>query len=76
MVPSLLSDATSDAFSVTKAVTITEIATSIFKPDGKLARTDPRSAVIYKINKAFNYNPNVVQQLLAQQAPPRPTPPS
>lgn len=75
----VFSDATSDAFSVTKAVTITEIATSIFKPDGKLARTDPRSAVIYKINKAFNYNPNVVQQLLAQQAqqaPPRPTPPS
>jgi hypothetical protein len=69
-------DDASDAFTVTKPTTVTAITTGIYMPDGKLARTDPRSCVIYKIKKAFNYNPNIVQELLAQQKAPRPTRPS
>ena len=61
----IFSEDDGEVFTVTKPTTITNITTGIYMPNGKLARADPRSAVIYKIQKAFNYNPNIAEALLA-----------
>ena len=61
----IFSEDDGEVFTVTKPTTITNITTGIYMPNGKLARADPRSAVIYKIQKAFNYNPNIAETLLA-----------
>ena len=61
----IFSDDSSEQFTITKATTITDITTGIYLPNGQLARADPRSAIIYKIQKAFNYNPNIAQTILA-----------
>ena len=57
-------DDASQEFTITKAKIVDSITTGIYTPDGKLARADPRSCIIYKIQKAMNYNPNVVQSIL------------
>ena len=63
----VFSDESSDQFMVTKPTMITDITTGIYMPNGKLARTDPRSCIIYKIQKAFNYNPNIAQEIMSKK---------
>ena len=60
----VFSDDASDEFTVTKAKTISNITTAIYKPDGKIARADSRSCIIYKIQKAINYNPNILEDIM------------
>jgi hypothetical protein len=61
----IFSEDDSDSFTITKPTSVTNITTGIYMPNGKLARADPRSAVIYKIQKQLNYNPNILQEILA-----------
>ena len=46
---------------------LTRIKCSIHEPDGTAARCDLNSAVIFKIDKQIDYNPNIVGDLLASK---------
>lgn len=50
---------TSFNFTATKDFTLSEVETDIRLPDGGRPRLDPHSAVIYKITKPINTQPNV-----------------
>ena len=63
----IFSEDNNDEFTVTKPTTITNITTSINMPNGKLARADKRSAVIYKVTKAFNYETNIAAMLASSK---------
>ena len=63
----IFSEDNNDEFTVTKPTTITDITTSINMPNGKLARADKRSAVIYKVTKAFNYDTNIAAMLASSK---------
>jgi hypothetical protein len=60
----VFSDSSIDSFTVTKSGVISSVTTGIYKPNGELARADARSAVIYKIVKTLNYNPNIAAEIL------------
>ena len=60
----VFADSNSDSFTVTKSSVISSVTTGIYKPNGELARADERSAVIYKIVKKLDYNPNIAAEIL------------
>ena len=60
----VFSDSNSDSFTVTKSGVISSVTTGIYKPNGELARADEHSAVIYKIVKRMNFNPNIAAEIL------------
>jgi hypothetical protein len=60
----VFSDSDSDSFTVTKSGVISSVTTGIYKPNGELARADEHSAVIYKIVKRMNFNPNIAAEIL------------
>jgi hypothetical protein len=54
-------------FTNTTKRTITSITTSIHDPDGRLARVDKNSSVLYRINKHVNADLTPVQTLMANK---------
>ena len=61
-----LGDSTTD-FMITKQATITDITTSLHLPDGKLARTDAKSAVIYRVVKPNAIPTSIIDDFLPQK---------
>jgi hypothetical protein len=56
------------AFTITNPITITDITTAICEPNGRLAKVNENSAVIYKITKSKNTSQfNIVQQILQEE---------
>ena len=56
------------AFTITNPITITDITTAICEPNGRFAKVNENSAVIYKITKSKNTSQfNIVQQILQEQ---------
>ncbi len=61
-------DAAGLSFTITKAVSITDITISIHDPDGTDAVIDNNSAVIFRISKSKNTNRfDILNQILQQQ---------
>ena len=61
-----LGDSSTD-FMITKQATVTDITTSLHLPSGKLARTDAKSAVIYKVVKPNAIPTSIIDAFLPQK---------
>ena len=54
-------------FLITKQITLTNIVTSLHLPDGSFARTDPKSAVIYKIVKPNTIPVSIIDSFIKKK---------
>ena len=54
-------------FLITKQTTLTNIVTSLHLPDGSFARTDPKSAVIYKIVKPNTIPVSIIDSFIKKK---------
>ena len=62
------SQAAQQTFTITQPTTLTEIRTEIYDADMTLARCDPNSAVIYKVEKQVSINLDLAASLLTTGA--------